>query len=438
MWVNKETGKVETKGELETEQVANITKWHSEMVEAQERIDAAEASLKLSGRNTERVDESIKNIANKLGISVDEVSAKLHSEKHAAEYLGTYLQRGKDAVRDAGLKMPEASGTRADVFASIANTGDSIGGTKIYLGNTRRDRHGNRAQSIQNALTISDGTGGELVEEVFSDAVIRTLYTIGSVRRNADVRTVNTLSQANWPSMGIAEGTINGINVAQGEVTPTTGTVPLRFDRIGSGKVYIPMELQFGSPYDVVAVVAEVAAEAMARAEDTATTVGTAGVKGFTSRGNRTVTAPNGEELVTNLSYDILVDAVHNLDPAYAQGAVWLMNNATLGGLRKLKDENGLPLWLAARDGVTGQQFLGHPVDVNQKLPNMAAGAYAVYFGDFRIGYKLLDFSGAEIYRFTDTPDEVAAARALVIGQKWTAGNVVDQNAIVRIRNAAS
>ena len=96
---------------------------------------------------------------------------------------------------------------------------------------------------------------------------------------------------------------------------------------------------------------------------------------------------------------DKLVDLVHALRPAYRQGAVFLMNSATLARIRKFKDGDGNFLWRPAL--VEGQPatLLGYPVIEAEDMPDIAADSCAVAFGNFAHGYVIAERTGTRILR---------------------------------------
>jgi HK97 family phage major capsid protein len=86
---------------------------------------------------------------------------------------------------------------------------------------------------------------------------------------------------------------------------------------------------------------------------------------------------------------DMLLSVVHSLNQRYRQGASWVMNTTTLGLLRTSKDTTGRPVLLDSM--VTGQPatLLGYPVYEVDDLPDPAANAFPIVFGNFKRGYVL-------------------------------------------------
>ncbi len=84
----------------------------------------------------------------------------------------------------------------------------------------------------------------------------------------------------------------------------------------------------------------------------------------------------------TAVTADELIDLQDSVKDVFQQGAIWIMSNKTRTAIRKLKDGNGRYL---LQDDITapfGKVLLGKPVYVSDNMPEMAASAKAIYYGD--------------------------------------------------------
>lgn len=97
---------------------------------------------------------------------------------------------------------------------------------------------------------------------------------------------------------------------------------------------------------------------------------------------------------------DALISLQHSLKRSYRGGASFLMNDATLGAVRRFKDGQGIYLWAPSGllNGIVGQ-LLGHPVVTDDYMPDLGSNAYPVLFGDFRQAYAVVDRRGTTILR---------------------------------------
>ena len=75
------------------------------------------------------------------------------------------------------------------------------------------------------------------------------------------------------------------------------------------------------------------------------------------------------------------------------------MNRATQAIVRKLKDGDGHYLWHPAISPGESPSLMGFPVTESEDMPDVAADAYAIAFGDFRRGYLIVDRVGIRVLR---------------------------------------
>lgn len=138
----------------------------------------------------------------------------------------------------------------------------------------------------------------------------------------------------------------------------------------------------------------------------------------------------------STITADALLNMVFALKAEYARNAYWVLNRATLGEIRKLKDAvSGNYLW---QPGFGGQPnlLLGYPYIECSDMPAIGAGNEPIAFGDFRRGYMIVDRVGISIQRLA----ELYATSGVVgfLARKRVGGQVVDANAFVKLRVEAS
>lgn len=103
---------------------------------------------------------------------------------------------------------------------------------------------------------------------------------------------------------------------------------------------------------------------------------------------------------------DDIVTFAFKLKTGYQQNAGWMLNRNALANLMILKDGEGNYLW---RPGLTEglpATLAGFGFTVNDDMPNIAAGAKPIAFGDFRRGYTITDRIGTRVLRdpYTNKP----------------------------------
>lgn len=134
-----------------------------------------------------------------------------------------------------------------------------------------------------------------------------------------------------------------------------------------------------------------------------------------------TVSGAAADFAATNPS-DKLIDLQHSLKRQYRGNAAWAMNDATLAAIRKFKDGQGNYLWgmTAPSNLMAGAvgTLLGHPVVTDDFMPDLAANAFPVAFGDFKRAYYVIDRKGMSILRdpYTAVPYVKFVARRRVGG----------------------
>ena len=89
-------------------------------------------------------------------------------------------------------------------------------------------------------------------------------------------------------------------------------------------------------------------------------------------------------EAQTAITADELIELQDSVIDAFQGNAIWIMSRNTRTALRKLKDDVGRYL---LNDDITtpfGKVLLGKPVYVSDNMPDMSAGATAIYYGDMK------------------------------------------------------
>ena len=87
------------------------------------------------------------------------------------------------------------------------------------------------------------------------------------------------------------------------------------------------------------------------------------------------------------ISGDDIIALYYSVIDAYRIGAKWLMNDATVGKLRGVKDSYGQYLWQPGLVAGAPDMLLGKAVGTDVNMPTVATGNNAVLFGDFSTYY---------------------------------------------------
>lgn len=132
---------------------------------------------------------------------------------------------------------------------------------------------------------------------------------------------------------------------------------------------------------------------------------------------------------VDAITGDELIDLQHSVVSGYRRNAYWLLNDSTLAHVRKLKDgtDSNQYLWQPGLQAGQPDQILGRPVVTDPSVPELAASAKAVVFGDFS-GYYIRDVGSVRFERSDDYAfnTDMVTFRAII----RTDGELVDENAV--------
>lgn len=133
------------------------------------------------------------------------------------------------------------------------------------------------------------------------------------------------------------------------------------------------------------------------------------------------------------LTTDGVVSLVYALASAYRGNARFVMNRGTEAALRKLKDGQGNYIWQPSYAVGTPATLMGYPITEMADMPDVAANALALAFGDFRAGYLINDRVDTSILRdpYSNKPYVQFYAR------KRVGGGVVQPQALVIQKVAA-
>ncbi|MCF6273690.1 MAG: phage major capsid protein [Rhodobacteraceae bacterium] len=131
---------------------------------------------------------------------------------------------------------------------------------------------------------------------------------------------------------------------------------------------------------------------------------------------------------------DAIVDLVYALNAQYRANASFVMNSKTAGAVRKMKDVDGRFLWSDGLAAGEPARLMGYPVLIAEDMPDIAADAMAIAFGDFGAGYTVAERPDLRILRdpFSAKP------HVLFYATKRVGGDVSDFAAIKLLKFAVA
>ena len=108
----------------------------------------------------------------------------------------------------------------------------------------------------------------------------------------------------------------------------------------------------------------------------------------------------------TAITADGIIDLIYDLPSVYTGNARFTMNRKTQGFVRKLKDGQGNYLWQPSYVAGQPATLCNFPITEIPDMPDVAANALPIMFGDFNKGYMILDRTGVRVLRdpYTNKP----------------------------------
>jgi HK97 family phage major capsid protein len=131
---------------------------------------------------------------------------------------------------------------------------------------------------------------------------------------------------------------------------------------------------------------------------------------------------------------DTIVNLVYALGADYRANAAFVMNSKTAGAVRKMKDADGRFMWADSMQAAQPALLMGYPVLICEDMPDIAANAYAIAFGDFAAGYTIAERPDLRVLRdpFSAKP------HVLFYANKRVGGDITDYAAIKLLKFATT
>lgn len=96
---------------------------------------------------------------------------------------------------------------------------------------------------------------------------------------------------------------------------------------------------------------------------------------------------------------DKLLDLIYSLKAAYRGGSRFAMARLTVAEARKLKDGQGNYIWQPSVQIGQPATLMGYGIEEWEDMPAIAANSYSIAFGNFAIGYQIVDRQGIRVLR---------------------------------------
>lgn len=267
--------------------------------------------------------------------------------------------------------------------------------------------------------TAPGSAGGFTVPQGFHNVLETALLHYGGMRQ-ARTTILRTASGNDLPMPTSNDTENEGVIISENpsekvaEKDLTFGQEILRAHMYSSKAIRVSYQLLQDSGFDLPTYIAQRLGERIGRITNRHFTVGSGSgePKGVVT----SATVGKIAASATGLTDLELVDLLHSVDIAYRRNAEWMFHDTTLRELKKLRDENGQPLWLPGIAVREPDTVLGYRYVVNNHMPEIGAGAKSVLFGDFS-KYHIRDVMDILLIRLDEVYAEMAQVAFLAFSR---------------------
>ncbi len=255
---------------------------------------------------------------------------------------------------------------------------------------------------LQNALQIgSDTEGGYLVPDEFERTLIQALEEENVFRKLAKI--ITTSSGDKKIPVVVTKGTASWIDEegAIPESDDSFGQVSIGAYKLAT-MIKVSDELLNDNVFNLESYIAKEFARRIGTKEEEAFFIGDGtgkptGIFNATGGAEVGVTAASA----TAITLDEVMDLFFTLKSPYRKNSTFVMNDATVKAIRKLKDGNGNYIWQPSITAGTPDTILTRPVVTSSFVPTIASGAKSIAFGDFGY-YWVADRQGRAFKRLNE------------------------------------
>ena len=256
--------------------------------------------------------------------------------------------------------------------------------------------------SVLNALQEgTDSEGGYLVPDEFERTLVEALEEENVFRTLAHV--IKTSSGDRKIPVVASKGSASWVDEegAYQESDDAFSQVSIGAYKLGT-MIKVSEELLADSVFDLEAYISKEFARRIGAREEESFFNGDGkgkplGILAATGGAEVGVTAASA----TAITADEVIDLFYSLKAPYRKNAVWVLNDATVKQIRKLKDSTGQYLWQPSLVAGTPDTILGRPVKTSAFMPTAAAGAKTIAFGDFKY-YWIADRQGRTFKKLSE------------------------------------
>ena len=358
--------------------------------------------------------------------------------------------RNQDALTKMNTRMDQLEGAirRAERTAPHSDRGKHYGAeSKAYFDYLR---HGTRdepnahtaalTREEMKALTVgNDPTAGYLAPVEFAREIIKGEVEFSPLRSIARVRQTSRRSL----QMPKRRGTFGAVWTAEAGTRSETEGLTYGLEEFPTHELYALLDVSEQMMEDSEFVLEEELqaefSEQFAVAEGTAFVNGNGVGKpeGILQNAEVLSTVSGSASTIADASGQAngLIDLYHDIKTGYALQGWWLLNRATLGEVRKLKDGQNNYIWQPGLANGVPNTILGQPYLEVPDMPDVQANATPIVFGDLRRAYTIVDRISLSILR--DPFTQATSGNIRFIARRRVGAQVVLPEAIRKLTVSA-
>ncbi|MFM0218273.1 phage major capsid protein [Paraburkholderia caledonica] len=328
----------------------------------------------------------------KAGLPASDITAKV--EKIGADLDAFQKALDEHSVKMAALEMGGGGGAKlrdaeySDAFKAHVKRGD----INASLNKGAADE------------------GGYLTPIEWDRTITDKLVLVSPMRQICRVQAV---SKAGFSKLFNMRGTSSGW-VGETDNRPQTNTASFASLAFGQGEIYANPAATQGilddSEIDLESWLAGEVQTEFAKQEGLAFVSGDGtkkptGILTYVTGGANAAVHPFGAIDVVNsgaaadITSDGIIDLIYDLPSTFTGNARFIMNRNTQRSVRKLKDGMGNYLWQPSFVAGQPSTLAGYPLTEIPDMPDVAANATPILFGDFAQTYLILDRMGVRVLR---------------------------------------
>ncbi|MBN3852807.1 phage major capsid protein [Paraburkholderia sp. Ac-20340] len=334
--------------------------------------DKALAEVQAKGRESSDTKAKVETIS----ADIDKMQSAI--DKMAVQMAGSQMVGGKQLADKEYTEAFKMHMKRGDVSASLNKGADEQGG---YLAPTEWDR------------TLTD-----------------KLILVSPMRQ---ICRVEQTSRGSYSKLFNLRGTDSGW-VGEAADRPQTNTATFKSLTYATGELYAnpaaTQQMLDDSFIDLESWLAAEVQTEFALQEGKAFLAGTGtnqptGLLTYVTGATNAAVHPFGAIETVNsgdaatITADSIYDLIYALPTVFTGNARFAMNRNTMGVIRKLKDSYGQYLWQPAVTAGQPATLAGYSLTELPDMPDVAAGAVPVLFGDFAQTYLINDRVGVRVLR---------------------------------------